>query len=812
MNVYILNTSSSKHLLFLFLFLLIGIQKIIAQADTLHGQVYETFSNQTLSFVHITIQPSGNEYISNIDGSFDIPFPSIGSTIIFNRFLHRTVEIEISDNAIPSDTLTVKLNRYLLFPPLESTDASTLDLIKNTINLSAENNINKREDLEYNTYNKLTIDVGNISHVNELLQKLRKGGWLKMDDLSGDQHLYIVESAATRKIKNKLNQLEKVDALISSGVRIPGVALLGTHLQHFNIYDNYVEITGKKYISPLANNHSTNKYHYTVIDTLRLASGIHYAVAFAPKQTRNFSALKGLLLIKASDFSVRYVVASPAFLKKGLTEVAVTYMEVDHILYPERQSLYLRGTEHVGGLSPIIQSNTWYYYFQANKIYPPKQFDESILLYDDRAIQKDTSYWNQVRQLPATTTDKNTYQYFENGINPLLLQKFLNLGQNVYFGKLTVGAFNFDLNKVINHNRVEGLRLGVGGNTNYKFSRIWQLSGFVGFGTKDLKFKYGIGVQKLVYKPLRCFVGLNISNDLQEAGGQQVAFETPQYSSETLRRFLITYMDYTKSISTYFKAHPLKYLDYKMGLSYQHTTPNYFYAYKGQEFNHINYVEWSNGIRYAYGEQEIRINDETVKIQSSFPILYFNIDKGLKVGNQPFKYTRYEFRIDQFIKIVDLGKTGIQMVGGVTTGIAPYSKLFVGKGSSKSAGVVVHNSFETMAYNEFVANNYFGFFLSHDFGRMYYRSRFFMPNFMVLYNIGWGFLTHPEFHAGPPIKDYSKGYKEAGGFVNNILVLKLSGLKVGLGVGVFFRYGEYQFEKTTDNAVFKFSLNLSPGS
>jgi len=780
--------------------------------DTLHGHVYETFSNQNLSLVHITIQPSGNEYISNIDGSFDIPFPSLGSTITFSRFLHRTVEIEISKIFIPGDTLIIKLNRYLLFPPLESTDAATLDLIKNTINLSAENNINKREQLEYNTYSKLTIDVGNTSQINDIIEKLRKSRLLKMDNLTGDQHLYIVESAATRKIKNKLNQHEKVDALISSGVRIPGVALLGTHLQHFNIYDNYVEITGKKYISPLANSNSTNKYHYQVIDTLHLENGLHYMVAFAPKKTRNFSALKGLLLIHASDFSIRYVLASPAFAKKGLTEVAVNYTEVDHILYPQRQSLYLRGTENVGGLSPIIQSNTWYYYFQADKKFNAEQFDEAILLYDDKVIQKDSNYWKQIRQVPATTTDKNTYQYFENGINPLLLQKFLNLGQNIYFGKLTVGAVNLDLNKVLNHNRVEGVRIGIGGNTNFKFSRIWQLSGFIGYGVDDRKFKYGVGVQKLIFDPLGCFVGITINNDLQESGGQQVAFETPQYSSESLRRLLISYMDYTKSVSAYFKAHPLKYLDYKMSLSYQHSTPNYIYAYKGEQFEHINYVEWSNGVRYAFGEQEIRINDENIKLQSSYPILYFNIDNGFKVGTQPFKYTRYELRIDQFIKIVDLGKTGIQLAGGITSGDAPYSKLFVGKGSSKSAGVVVHNSFETMGYNEFVASNYVGLFISHDFGRMYYRSRFFMPNFMVLYNIGWGYLSHPEYHSGPPIKDYSKGYKEAGGFLNNILVLKLSGLKMGLGAGVFFRYGDYQFEKTTDNAVFKFSLNLSPGS
>lgn len=794
------------------LLLLQGISHSFAQTDSIHGHITETFSNQALAFVHITIQPSGNEYISNIDGTFSIPHPSTGSTIIFNRFLHRTVEIEITGAPIPGDTLQVRLNRSHMFPPLAPTSAATLDIIRHTINLSSENNINKRKQIQYQTYNKLTIDVGNNSQVNELLKKLRKNGWLKIEDISGDQHLYILESVATRRILNARNQLENVDALMSSGVRIPGVAFLGTHLQHFNVYDNFVEVAGKKFISPLAQSHSINRYNYQIIDTLYLEDGKYFSVAFAPKAQKNFSALKGLMLIQANDYSVRYILVSPAFQRKGLTEVAVHYTTIDHELFPERQTIYLRGTENVGGLSPIIQSTTWYHYYQTNKNFKDSDFNECILSYKEASIEKDTNYWNQMRQTPATLTDKNTYTYFQNGINPLLLQKFLNLGQNIYFGKLTVGYVNFDLNKILNHNRAEGFRIGIGGVTNYRFSDIWKLSGFIGYGFGDAKFKYGFGAERMLYAPIRFAAGISYSNELQEAGGQQQAFEIPQYSSETLRRFLITYMDYTKNMTVYIKAHPLTYLDYKMSFSYQHTTPNYTYLYKGETFETINYFEWTNGIRYAFGEQEIHVNDEVIKQVSKYPILYFNIDKGFKVGNQPFHYTRYEFRIDQFIKIVDLGKTGIQMAGGATSGYAPYSKLFVGKGSSKSAGVVVHNSFETMGYNEFVADRYYGLFLSHDFGRMYYRSRFFMPNFMVIYNIGWGFLSHPEDHAGPSMKDYSKGFKETGAFVNNILVLKVSGLKMGIGAGVFFRYGEYKYPKTTDNAVFKFSLNLSPGS
>ena len=811
MNVQNIQFYFIKYVLIAF-FLFTEIHTLFAQSDTIKGKITETFSDQGLAFVHITILPSGNEYVSDVDGHFIIPFPAAGSILRFERYLHRPVDIEITGSPIPGDTLWVKMNRYQLFPPLREADFFTEHIIKNTINLAPENNINFKKRIAYQTYNKLTIDIGNHKKVNEIFKNLRATGWFKLDNISGNQHLYILESAATRKILNINNQLEHIDALISSGVRIPGVALMGTHLQHFNIYDDFVDLAGKKYFSPLAHFYSIHLYHYQIIDTLMLSDGLYYSVAFAPKSNKNFSALQGVMMINTSDFSVRYVQASPSFQKKGLTEVSVSYTLFEHELFPDRQRIYLRGTENVGGLSPVIQTNTWYHYFRTNQPFFNKQFDERILYYHDNSIDKDSTFWKQIRQTPATETDNNTYKYFYNGMNTFMLQKFLNIGQNVYFGKLPVGKIDFDLNKILNHNQAEGLRLGIGGTTNYKFSETWQLSGFLGYGFKDNRWKYGAGIKRLLYEPLRLYGGFSYSKELQEAGAQQLPFESMQYSTESLRRILIKYMDYTDKFLWNIQAHPLTYLDYNMSFSYQHTQPNYTYAFKGDTLSHINYLEWSTGIRYAFGEKVIQINDEQIKLESKYPIVYLNIDKGFKIEHQPFAFTRYEFKIDQFIKIFEIGKTGIELTGGATNGNAPYSRLFAGKGSYRSAGVVVHNSFETMGYNEFAANKYVAVFMSHDFGRMYYRSSFFMPNFMVIYNIGWGVLDNASYQAGPPMKSYDKGYKECGGFLNNIVVLDMSGLKAGIGAGVFFRYGAYQLPVITDNAVFKFTLNLMPGT
>jgi hypothetical protein len=160
---------------------------------------------------------------------------------------------------------------------------------------------------------------------------------------------------------------------------------------------------------------------------------------------------------------------------------------------------------------------------------------------------------------------------------------------------------------------------------------------------------------------------------------------------------------------------------------------------------------------------------------------------------------------------VQLGITNIQFIAGATEGSAPYTMLFNGKGSLQSPSVVIHNSFETMGYNEFLSDRYWALFISHNFGRLYYKSKLFRPSLLLLYNVGNGSLKNQQLHQGEirPFKTMEKNYSEAGLLLNDILSFKLSGLKVGIGGGVFMRLGAYQYDKFGNNIVWKFSFNFN---
>jgi hypothetical protein len=335
---------------------------------------------------------------------------------------------------------------------------------------------------------------------------------------------------------------------------------------------------------------------------------------------------------------------------------------------------------------------------------------------------------------------------------------------------------------------------------------------YLGYGIKDTQWKYGWGIKYKCLDRFKTYVSFQFNRELSEAGGTNYSNETKQYSTESIRRFALEKLDLNNASSISVGMHPITYTDIETSFTYNQSVLNYQYYYKGTEMKHQNSLEWNNQIRFAYGEKQIKINEFILKQASKFPILYMHFTTGSVLGQPSIDYIKTGFKIEQNLKILELGRTGIQVSGGYASSNTPYNRMFVGKGSSNNAGVVIHNTFETMGYNEFVANEFVNLFISHDFGRMYYRSPYFMPSFMILLNQGWGRLTNKDIHGGVSNQDYVKGFREAGIFLNNLLVLDFSGLRAGLGAGTFVRYGNYQLDKTGDNFLFKFSLYLTPAN
>jgi hypothetical protein len=209
----------------------------------------------------------------------------------------------------------------------------------------------------------------------------------------------------------------------------------------------------------------------------------------------------------------------------------------------------------------------------------------------------------------------------------------------------------------------------------------------------------------------------------------------------------------------------------------------------------------------AFGRQFIKYADHQLFYKDRYPIITFQITSALPGKKTPYDYIKYDFKVTYNFWLLGKGHHNIQANLGYLNGNAPYFKLYNSKGSFSNLYTTINNSFETMSYNEFCSNKYASIFYLVNFGRLN-RTGKFKPSLALAHNMGWGSLNNASQHSDLVFKTMNNGYYESGVTVGDILRYNLYGLKMGLGLSVYCRYGYYRYTKDIDNFVLKLATSF----
>lgn len=763
-------------------------------------QILDARTQDKIAFVHLVLDDSLDVF-SDLEGKYT--FHKSWYSVCLKSPYYQTACFSHAEG-IP-DTIFLKPQKTST--RINRSDEASIHLIKSIL-MRRESLQLSTQQFSYKSYNKFTLSGEKTGKSNKFFKKILN--LLSYDLESFDKvHLFLLESVSEKHHKNKIYYKEKITGLNSTGIKLP---LTYTNLLHpspFTIYNNYISIATTKYVSPLCHAGYVT-YAYQIKDTAVIDGDTLFAVRFYPHPARSINALQGYLYIDKKEQVVRYFVASP--IKQGNVkfEAAEEFekKEGKWVPYIYRTDIIMRNFE-AGKLKLTASAKSIIFDYQFGTTKENSYFNEYVLEYDSTATHVTSDVWEQYRQMELTAKDSATFYFFDSTGIQKKQDEVLKFGERVYYGEIPVGKINLDLNRIINLNYLEGLRLGLGFHTNYKFSPHLRTGGYFGYGFKDQKWKYGADISYKFRNPYELSLGVSVRHDIYEAGAQFFPFDVYQYSSEPLRKYKLSILDYINESSAYISFRPLKYLRVNTALTIAENLPAYRYQYKDMQSNRFAYTELSAGFRYSFGEQYIKTPSNNLYIGSSYPIFWFNYTRGI---NDPiwgqFSYSRFDFKLQQTFNIFRYGTSGIQLVAGITTGSPPYSKLYNMRGSFREFSVVIHNSFETMRYNEFLSDRFFALFYSHDFGKIYSPNPNFRPNIVMVHNFGFGSLRHPEYQKLIPFKTMQKGFFESGVFLKNLMIINLSGLRTGLGFGVFSRYGPYAAKKLSRNIVFKLSANF----
>jgi len=80
---------------------------------------------------------------------------------------------------------------------------------------------------------------------------------------------------------------------------------------------------------------------------------------------------------------------------------------------------------------------------------------------------------------------------------------------------------------------------------------------------------------------------------------------------------------------------------------------------------------------------------------------------------------------------------------------------------------------------------------------------------IIAQGIGFSTLSESNQHLDIEINTIEKGYFESGIALDNLIRINIMNFtQLGLGAGVFYRYGTYHLAKEIDNYAFKFRAGI----
>jgi len=386
--------------------------------------------------------------------------------------------------------------------------------------------------------------------------------------------------------------------------------------------------------------------------------------------------------------------------------------------------------------------------------------------------------------------------------------------EGIPMGKVDI-PFKYILSGI---NKYESFRIGAGLQTNSLFSKWVSVGGFAGYGLRDKAFKYGGNVQFNIQQRTNTVLRFDYSRDIAEPGNVDYFVRNGSvFSNQSLRNFQRSRFDSVEQFKINFSTKIRPAIQSDIWLMNENRNPA-VYAYEfvnnGSNSRSFKNTELGIGFRLTKGESFTRMGRAKLRTKPATTELLFQISKGLKnVLNGDLDYTKIAVRFNHSFQFKKLGKTSFRLEAGQVFGDVPYSYLFNARATkSGKLSVYVPDHFQTVGLYEFVSSSTANLFIEHNFGNLLFKPKniSFRPEIFIIQNIGYGNLNNTPSHKVLAYKVPEKGLFESGLMIKNIYRRSLYSLVyIGIGGGVFYRYGYYALPKASDNWAFKWGFNIS---
>lgn len=740
----------------------------------------------------------------NIEGEYQLTTFQ-DSVVITSPFFEDTTLVISSQKEI-----VLRINE-IVFDTDYKPDAISQQIIDSVYQKRKQLNTESFAPYYYRGYNKAILSSDSVELSKNIFRKLSGSFTKKIKAYKKPHHIAVLETASKRRFQDNINEDERITGVKISGVTHPTVGIINSQFQSSNLYNRYIRLFAVDYVNPI-NRKSQRFYSFRLSNRIPTENDTLLAVIFQPRRHLRREMVKGMLLISARHKHIVHAVYSPAEMYK-VSQLAAqsntTFINDSMASFPTKNSSSILFPK-IGLVNEktrySIYSLQTFTEFNTDTSFNKKTFNDISLAFEEGLHEIDSTDWEETRPIPLTPKEENTYGFFDSIGTFKQFQQYVLLAEKLVSRKIYLKYADINLDRLLIINDYEKLRPGLDINTDKNVSKLFSLGGYVGYGFNDKKIKYDARLIIWPENKWKATGYIKYFSDLSESGALVFPFHETQYSTENIRNWGIYLMEEHRGTEIKATMSPIRF--FRLETSYRNTisTPTYEYSYKGEPYTGDRFSELEVGIRYAFGQKNIQIDEELIPQRTKYPEFWLLYRQSLQSFENNFNYSQLATRVDYRYRHLVLGETIAQLTAGVYVGEMPLWRLYNGKGS-KGFLTVTYNSFETMNYNEFFSDRFFNAFLTHDIGSLHFGS-IIKPRIVLAFNYGIGTLDNKPDYTDYTFKTMEKGFYEAGIMVNDIIVIKMALIKLSLGLGFYQRLGHYKLDRKDENSIFKFVLKF----
>jgi len=808
------------------------------------GRIVDSDTKEPLPFVNIMIEGTSHGTLTNIDGIFEIRYEEPIEKLLLSYVGYKPKEYLLPDsvgfNKIELVQKPVSLEEVLIYPG----ENPAHRIINNAIKNRDINNPENLNSFSYNAYNKFvwTMDVeqrtiGYLDSENFIKEEKNQHNYNdekhpadsnehdtmrdRLIEHLDSHHLFLSENYTERKFLQPGRNNNNILASRISGFKDPTLFLIADQMQSFSFYEDYIEIYFQKYLSPLAPN-STNRYLFNLEDTLYSANDSIYVISYRPGKGRNFEGLKGYLYIHTHNWAIQNVIAEPAIKNDNIKiQIRQKYRLIDDKQwFPEELHTYIEMPIELfpGETYNVIGDGRKY--IENVKLDPEitrRDFNSYEYYWEGSTSRDDEDFWLKHRRDSLTNREANTYQFMDSIGEQDNLDRYTDGMLTLLDGRVPWKIFDFDIYRVINYNRYEGLRLGIPLQTNHRLSRHFTLKGHAAYGFKDKAFKYGFGGEVLLHHRTNFRIGFDHHNDINPRGISNFYHPFGSLLEVTTNPNIYQTMSAGKVDKSYKNQAWLSFLTLRNNLNLKMslidekltTTDDYLFDNNTEDFENQQYrfTETSLKTRFTLGESYIYTPSRITGAFSARnvrPVIYLNITKGWDdLLDGEFDYWKAEMLFRYHYNIRMLGTQSWSLMGGFIDSDLPWSRLFSARGVYSSMPLAYSESFITMPGQSMVSDRYAAVFFNHNFGSLLLRTNRISPEFAIFAKGIYGEMSNPGIHRNVDFNIPEKGYYEAGISIGNIPFLTENS---NITISIAYNLGHYASPKFFENFAFGYSL------